>query len=336
MTFRAWAPGRVNLIGEHTDYSGGLVMPMAIQLGTTIEGELLDGRIRLRSELEPDALDVVLPIDDPSVVEPPWGRYVAGVASELGAEVGMDAVVRSTVPPGAGLSSSAALEVATAYALGAGDDWTPAEIADIARRAEIRATGVPCGIMDQLASACGRAGHALLIDCETLTIEPAALGDDVAVVVIHSGQERRLAGSEYATRRAEVEAAVAIVGPLKDTDPDLDRIADEVVRRRARHVLTENRRVRGFADALSAGDLVAAGRLMDDSHRSLRDDFEVSTPVLDELVGQLRSIDGVYGARLTGAGFGGCVVALCRPDVDPTPPGLRGWMVEASDGAAVA
>ncbi|MFN8052956.1 MAG: galactokinase [Acidimicrobiales bacterium] len=337
MDIRAWAPGRVNLIGEHTDYTGGLVFPMAIHLGTAVEGRRLDGRIVLRSESEADPLDLALPIADAASVDPPWGRYVAGVAAALGTTTGLDGVVSSTLPLGAGLSSSAALEVAVALALGAGESRTPLEVARLARAAEEAATGVPCGIMDQLASACGLDGHALLVDCATSEITPVRLPDDVRIVVIHSGQERRLADSAYERRRRQCEAAAAIIGPLRDASAeDVDRIDDDTLRRRARHVITENARVLAFASALGAGDLVEAGEAMVDSHRSLRDDFEVSTDVLDDLVAHLLTVDGVYGARLTGAGFGGCVVAMCRPDVDPTPPGRRGWVVRPSRGAHLA
>jgi len=323
----AWAPGRVNLIGEHTDYTGGLVLPMAIDLGITLRFEPLDGRIELTSDAEADPVAVDLPVSDPSLVTPPWGRYVAGVAAELGSTVGMRGMVSSTLPIGAGLSSSAALELAVAVALGA--SGSPLEIATACRAAEERATGVPCGIMDQLASAAGIEGHALLIDCRTGAITPTRIPDDIDVVVIHSGQRRSLAGSAYAERRAQCAEAEAAIGPLRDASlSDLPRIENPVARARARHVIGENRRVVEFADALQANDLVAAGELMADSHRSLRDDFEVSTDVLDGLVQRLLVTPDVHGARLTGAGFGGCVVALCEPGAL-----TEGWTVTASAGA---
>jgi len=323
----AWAPGRVNLIGEHTDYTGGLVLPMAIDLGVTLRFEPLDGRIELTSDAEADPVAVDLPVSDPSLVTPPWGRYVAGVAAELGSTVGMRGMVSSTLPIGAGLSSSAALELAVAVALGA--SGSPLEIATACRAAEERATGVPCGIMDQLASAAGIEGHALLIDCRTGAITPTRIPDDIDVVVIHSGQRRSLAGSAYAERRAQCAEAEAAIGPLRDASlSDLPRIENPVARARARHVIGENRRVVEFADALQANDLVAAGELMADSHRSLRDDFEVSTDVLDGLVQRLLVTPDVHGARLTGAGFGGCVVALCEPGAL-----TEGWTVTASAGA---
>ncbi len=327
---RAFAPGRVNLIGEHTDYTGGLVLPMAIQLGTTVVGDVLDGRITLRSDRFDAPLDLELPVGDPSTVEPSWGRYVAGVAAETGATIGLDGAVTSDVPMGSGLSSSAALEVATALALGAAGG--PLEVAELCQRAEHRATGVPCGIMDQLAAAAGVEGHAMLIDCHALTIDPVHMPDDLAVAVVHSGQHRELRSSAYAARRAECERAEATIGPLRLAAPDAwTAIEDRVVAARARHVIGENQRVRDVATALRAGDAEAAGQSLLDGHRSLRDDFEVSTPVLDALVDQLAATRGVWGARLTGAGFGGCVVALCEPGTD-----IAGaWWVRPSAGATL-
>lgn len=328
---RAWAPGRVNLIGEHTDYTGGLVLPMAIDLGTSITFERRVGQVRLRSDAVPGEVRFDLPVKDPASVEPVWGRYVAAVASELDHPQGVDGTVSSTVPVGSGLSSSAALEVAAALALGSTDP--PPALAARCQRAEQRATGVPCGVMDQLASAAGVEGHALLIDCHDLSLRPVPMPPDAAVVVLHSGQARTLAGSAYAERRAQCEAAEEAIGPLRSASvADVDRISDPLARRRARHVVGENARVRAFAEALASGDLGGAGQLMAESHASLRDDFEVSTPALDQLVDRLLGTDGVYGARLTGAGFGGCVVALCRPGMVPAgPAGV--WPVRASAGA---
>ena len=328
-TIRAEAPGRVNLIGDHTDYMGGLVLPMAVQMGTAITATRGGGRIELTSARVPGLLSVPLPVQDPATVEPSWGRYVAGVAAVLGATEGLVGTVESDLPLGSGLSSSAALEVATALALG--DDGSPLEVARRCQMAEQRATGVPCGIMDQLASTAGVRGHALLIDCATMEITPVPVPDRASVWVVHSGQERRLVGSAYADRRAECERAAAVVGPLPSAALDrIDELDDPVARARARHVRTECDRVQDFAAALSAGDLATAGALMVASHRSLRDDFQVSTDGLDRLVEELCALDGVHGARLTGAGFGGCVVALADPGVE-----LRGWQVHAADGARV-
>ena len=324
---RAYAPGRVNLIGDHTDYMGGLVLPMAVDLGTTVTGRLGGARLRLRSDGFDDILDVGLPVADPAAVTPGWGRYAAGVAAELGAEVGLDGSVTSTVPAGGGLSSSAALEVAVALALGA--DLPAVELADLCRRAETAATGVPCGIMDQLCSVAGVEGHALLIDCTTLDVTPVPVPHDATVWVVDPGEPRALAGSAYAERRATCESAARLVGPLPRADmAAIESLDDPVLRARARHVRTECDRVHGAAAALVAGDLVRAGQLMVESHRSLAVDFEVSTPGLDRAVERLLAVDGVYGARLTGAGFGGNVVALARPDVD-----LPGRRVRPSAGA---
>jgi len=329
-----WAPGRVNLIGDHTDTTGGLVLPMAIDLGIALEVEPLPRRISLTSDAQPEPLELDLPVVDPRTVRPAWGRYVAGVAAQLESTDGVRGTVTSTLPQGAGLSSSAALEVAAALALGGPSD--PRELAALCRDAEEAASGVPCGIMDQLTSAAGVEGHALLIDCHTLDITPIPLPPSVAITVVHSGQERELAGSAYAERRAQCEAAEAVIGPLRAaTSEDLARLEDPVIRRRARHVVSENDRVRRAARALVDGDLGTLGEAMARSHASLRDDFEVSTPVLDELVEELSAMPGVVGARLTGAGFGGCVVVAHDPGVAPGA-GRRAWRVRASAGATVA
>jgi len=326
----AHAPGRVNLIGDHTDYAEGLVLPMAIDLGTTVTGRREGDRVVLASGTEPEAAIVDLDVADPAAASPAWARYVAGVVAELRPGTGLTGTVATTLPVGAGLSSSAALEVAVALALGF--DGEPLALAQLAQAAEQRASGVPCGIMDQLASAAGVAGAALLIDCRSLDVTPVPLPDDVEVRVVHSGQERQLAGSEYAERRAAVEAAAARLGPLRDhDDPGVaDRLDDPVLQRRARHVIAENARVRSVVRSLAAGDLDAVGAAMAASHASLRDDFEVSTPVLDALVERLVATPGVIGARLTGAGFGGCVVALTRPGALD-----EGWLVRPAAGASV-
>lgn len=331
MRLRAYAPGRVNLIGDHTDYAGGLALPMAIDLGTTVLGEVRGDRVVLRSHQDAEPATLPLRIAEPEQADPPWARYVAGVIAELEPERGLIGVVDSTIPLGAGLSSSAALELAVALALGF--EGTPRELAELGQRAEQRSTGVPCGIMDQLTSACGRSGHALLIDFASLDIEYVPVPPEAEVVVVHSGRARELAGSAYGERRRQTEAAAGVVGPLRDMEVELlDRIDDPVVRRRARHVLTENDRVARFAEAFADHDLPAAGALMVESHRSLREDFEVSTGALDALVDRLMETDGVHGARLTGAGFGGCVVALC----DAGALADEGWHVRASAGAHVA
>jgi len=326
---RAFAPGRVNLIGDHTDYTGGFVLPMAVEWGTTVEAQRDGDQVELVSDQDPRPAVMGLVVDDPAAMEPAWARYVAGVVAVLEPAAGLTGTVRTTLPVGAGLSSSAALEVAVALALGF--DGGPVELARACQRAENLASGVPSGVMDQLAATAGTAGHALLIDCSSLAITPVAIPPGVEVVVLHSGQSRTLAGSAYAERRAQCEAAVAVVGPLREASAsDLAAIDDEVVRRRARHVVTENDRVLAFVECLAAGDLAGAGRLMTASHSSLRDDFEVSSPALDRAVERLAAGPGVYGARMTGGGFGGCAVALA----DAGSP-VEGWRLHPSDGATV-
>jgi galactokinase len=314
------APGRVNLIGDHTDYNDGFVLPLAIDLECVVRAAPHE-RVRLRSlELELEG-EVDLPADgsaEPREV-PGWGRYAAGVVRALAERgrpaAGLDAVVSSSVPAGSGLSSSAALEVGLALALSdaAGFELAPLELALACQEAEQIATGVPCGIMDQLSSIAGRQDHALLIDCRDLSIRPLPLPEELAVVVVHSGLPRELADSAYAERRAACEAAAARLGltALRDATPE--QVAADP---RARHVVSENARVLEAAEALAAGDHARLGRLLSESHASLRDDYEVSTPELDALVAALEAA-GALGARLTGAGFGGCVVALApRPDAE--------------------
>ncbi|MEI7754671.1 MAG: galactokinase [Actinomycetota bacterium] len=327
--FVARAPGRVNLIGDHTDYTGGLVLPMTIDRWTVIEGSLSEGAITLTSADEPDPISITLPVDNPAIVEPRWGRYVAGVAAELGtAAMPIDGHVTTTIPVGAGLSSSAALEVAAALALGF--DGPAADLAQLARRAEHRASGVPCGIMDQLCIAAGVANHALLIDCHTLEIEAVPVPHN-ADVIVQFVAHRTLAGSEYAQRVSECELAERLIGPLRlATLALVATIGDPLIQRRARHVVSENQRVRDFAAALRTNDLATAGRLMIESHHSLRDNYETSTPAVDEAVRQMCATPGVYGARITGGGFGGCIVALAAPGTS-----TKGWVVRAVDGATI-
>lgn len=330
----AFAPGRVNLIGDHTDYVGGLALPMAVELGTTVRGTRRGDVVTLRSGERERTARVSIGVEDAHAIEPEWARYVAGVVLVLAPAVGFEGQVSTTLPVGAGLSSSAALELAVALALGF--DGAPMDLARLGQRAEQQASGVPCGLMDQLTSACGIAGHALLVDFGSDTFDPVAMPPDLDVVVVHSGQERTLTRSAYADRRRASEAAAEELGPLIDaTLAEVRSLRDPVVRRRARHVVTENARVRAVADALLAGDGPAAGNLLSESHASLRDDAEVSTAALDETVSRLMEIPGVLGARLTGAGFGGCVVGLTERGAVTDPAAItgRGWIVTAGAGA---
>jgi galactokinase len=317
-------------MGDHTDQTGGRVLPIAIDLGTRVEGVTGGDTVVLRSAWGGDEVRMPLTDVDPRA-HAGWARYAAGVVAEVRPAVGLEAAVDTTLPVGAGLSSSAALELALALALGF--EGSPAELAALGQRAEHAATGVPSGIMDQLASAAGVAGHALRIDCHAGSVDPIPLPDGLEVVVAHSGVRRALEHTPYAERVAELRAAEEVVGPLRLAGPDdLATLGDPLLRRRARHVVTENARVEAMVAALVAGDLPAVGRLLRESHASLRDDLEVSVPALDELVAVLEAVPGVAGARLTGAGFGGCVVAIAERGVD-VPAGLQAWRVQAADGA---
>jgi galactokinase len=317
-------------MGGHTDYAGGPVVPMAIDLATTIVGRRGHERVVLVSLDEPDAAEVPLEVADPESFEPFWSRYVAGVVAELRPTTGFIGEVATTIPIGTGLSSSAALEVAVALALIGDDRIDRTQVALACQRAENHAAGVPCGIMDQLTSLLGVGGHALLMDCTTLDVTPVRIPDGIAVVVIDSGERRELSGVGYAGRRADVERASELLGPLpKASLDDVERLEDDAVRKRARHVVTEIARVHAFVDALSSDNVAEAGALMTESHASLRDNQEVTTPALDALVARLTATPGVFGARLTGGGWGGCVVALTEEGVID-----EGWTVRPSAGAS--
>ena len=328
----ARAPGRVNLIGDHTDYTGGRCLPIAVDRWVDVSVEPVAGsrEVRLRSEAEGSEVRVPLDVTDPASIEPPWGRFVAAVVQEVRPAHGVRGVVQSSVPIGAGLSSSAALSVACALALGADADDRLA-LARLCQRAEHAARGVPTGLLDQLASVFGVAGHALAVDCATSAVIPVALPppEELEVVVV-PGPGRRLADTAYAERVAECRRAEAEIGPLAVADRDaVERLTDPVVRRRARHVVTENERVRACVEALTAGDLDRMGRLLDASHRSLSEDYESSTDVIDARCEGLRVRAGVFGARITGGGWGGAIVALARPGALDG----EGWVVRAVDGA---
>ena len=341
MSTVARAPGRVNLIGDHTDYTGGLVLPMAIDRDTTVTFTASPDVVLRSSDLAGE-VRFNLPATDAAAVQPPWGRYVAGVAAAMHERRmptrGFTGTVSTTVPIGGGLSSSAALEVAAALAFGI--DADAATIAAVCRRAEHIATSVPCGIMDQLTSVAGVKDHALLIDCHTLDITPIRIPECVSVWVV-AVSSRTLDGSEYPTRVAQCAAAEREIGPLRSADfASANNIADPVIRARARHVVGENERVRTFAAALVAGDAREAGNIMYEGHRSLSHDFETSTPTMDAAVDHFARVPGVHGVRMTGGGFGGCVVILADDDApiaDDAGAAGGGTMmrVRAADGASI-
>lgn len=336
------APGRVNLIGEHTDYNDGFVLPVAIDRDILVAAApRTDRTVRVYSMNFDQSTSFSLDRIDHDAGAP-WSNYVRGVAHfllEAGAKLpGIDAVIEGDVPVAAGLSSSAAIEVATARAFQAVGEvpLDDVELALLCQRAENQFVGVPCGIMDQFISTLGRRGHALLIDCRSLEYRPVALaGAPVSVVVADTTVRRGLAGTEYSVRRGQCDEAVTILGQLlpnvralRDvTVEDLARHRSAlpgVVARRAEHVVGENKRTVEGAAALERGDLIRFGQLMNESHTSLRDQYEVSCAELDVLVEAARSVDGVYGARMTGAGFGGCTVSLVRPDAVPAFVGQVG------------
>jgi galactokinase len=321
------APGRVNLIGEHTDYNDGFVMPVALDLSTAVAvGKRADRVLAIRSESFGEGCEFDL--DDPApLASHHWSDYVRGVAVMLqraGLRVsGADLLIRGDVPMGAGLGSSAAVEVATARALldASGETLPPVEIAKLCQRAENEFVGVRCGIMDQFAACHGNPGEALMLDCRSLEFRRAALPAGTRLVICNSMVKHELAGSEYNRRREECAEGARCLGVAALRDVTVDRLEecgrdlDQTVYRRCRHVVSENARVELAADALELGDLDRLGALMLASHRSLRDDFEVSCAELDLLAGLASALPGVYGSRMTGGGFGGCTVSLVQNEL---------------------
>jgi galactokinase len=346
------APGRANLIGEHTDYNDGLVLPLALDLETVLVGRRADGVVRLRSLDADGVAEVDLRTGAGSGTG--WGRYVTAVARVLldaGLPVrGVDGVVGTTLPVGAGLSSSAALELAVALALLEDDDVDRVELARLCQRAENEGVGVATGLMDQLACACGVEGCALLLDCRAVTVEPVPLPPGLAVLLVDSAVPRALQDTAYADRRRDCSRAAAALGvpALRDaTEADLDRLDDPVLRRRTRHVVTENARVTDAVDALRADDRPWLGELFAASQASMRDDYETSVPQVDLLVDLAVGTDGVVASRLTGGGFGGCTVQLVEAEraeqvrrrllaayVERTGLPARAWVSRAGAGAS--
>jgi galactokinase len=324
------APGRVNLIGEHTDYNDGFVLPAAIGLQSVVAvRRRSDNIVRMIAADFGDAaseFDLAEPIV--SDAAQPWSNYIRGVGAAMQAEGvelgGLDVIVAGDIPQGSGLSSSASLSVASGMAFGglfAPGRFDPTAIALIAQRAECDFVGMHCGNMDQLASAHGAAGHALLIDCRSLEVRPVALPDGIAILIVHSGITRGLVDGHYNERRAACEIVACELGAPALRDITLDQLEaarvdlDPIAYRRARHVITENARTLIAADAMVAEDLVTLGELMAASHASMRDDFEITLPAIDELVAVTSAAIGRRGgARMTGGGFGGAVVAQVEID----------------------
>jgi galactokinase len=317
------APGRVNLIGEHTDYNDGFVLPCAIGPATMVAvSKRNDNNVEVIAADFGDAGDqfsLELPLE--RNVEQPWADYVCGMISALQNEgcalSGAKIAIAGSLPKGAGLSSSASLEVALGKAMSAlaGIDIDNTRLAQIAQRAECDFVGTQCGIMDQLISAQGKAGHVLLIDCRNLGLTDVPVPDDVAIMIVHSGVTRGLVDGHYNARRRQCEAAAAAMGVPALRDADLELLAaaslDAVTKMRARHVITENQRTLDAADALAKSDLATLGMLMAQSHASMRDDFEITVPPVDALVAMLQKAIGAQGgARMTGGGFGGACVAV--------------------------
>lgn len=366
-TYAAFAPGRVNLIGEHTDYNDGFVLPVALTRNVCIVLRARpDDLVRIYSEEYDSWTEFSLAdLDNPS--NQAWGNYVRGVAWALkdrGHTIrGFDGVISGNVPRGSGLSSSAALEIAAAaaflYGSNINDELTGPEVAQAAQRAENEYVGVNCGIMDQFISVLGSKDHALLIDCRSLEYTLIPMPTNASLVIGNTKASRSLASSAYNERRAQCESGVATlqkvlpeIQALRDVSSaqllEHRSLLDPLIYQRCSHVVAENERVLQTVQALRDGDLVLVGKLMSESHRSLRDDYAVSSKELDAMVEVMQSCSGCYGARLTGAGFGGCAIALVAQGQEQIvadaifngyPKKTNIWpevyMTQASDGARV-
>lgn len=324
------APGRVNLIGEHTDYNDGFVLPAAVNLATYAAAAPRDDRrVRVYSIAFDETAEWKLDDPTPSAIAH-WSDYARGVTHALmrsGRMIcGADITLQGDLPMGAGLSASAAIEVVVGFALCAlsGVEIDRKELALLCQSAENDFVGMRCGVMDQMISCCGIAEHALLIDCRSLELSPVAIAPGARIVICNTMVRHELATSAYNQRREECETAVALLrealpGRAALRDMTLDDLAahgaalPETIFRRARHVVTENARVLEMAAALKTGDLARCGTLMNASHLSLRDDYEVSCAESDLMVSLAQRCEGVFGARMTGGGFGGCTVNLVAP-----------------------
>jgi galactokinase len=319
------APGRVNLIGEHTDYNDGFVLPCAIGPATMVAARSRhDGQVNvvaLDFDAATDSFAINMPIEKRA--DAPWSDYVRGTLDSLIRHghnlTGADMVIAGNLPQGAGLSSSASLEIATGYAMLslAGQEIDLSALAKMAQSAECDFVGCQCGIMDQLVSARGTAGHALLIDCRSLEVRDIAVADTIGIMIVHSGVSRGLVDGAYNERRLQCEDGARAMGVAALRDADTAMLAgakadmETLTFLRARHVISENARTLDAAEALTRGDLVSLGTLMAASHGSMRDDFAITVPAIDRLVAILQSAIGDEGgARMTGGGFGGAVVGV--------------------------
>jgi galactokinase len=294
---------------------------MAINRWTEISYEIADAVTTLTSADETGTVTFPQDAQFDAAFSPRWGRYVLAVAAQLANPRSINGHISTTIPVGAGLSSSAALELAVALALGS--KHSSQELALLGQRAEQLATGVPTGIMDQLCIASAREQHGTLIDCHTLNVQHIPIPEDIEIVVQFIAH-RTLEGSEYADRVAQCATAEALIGPLRmATLNDVATIPDSTIQQRARHVVSENARVTQFIDALSQNDYAAAGRIMNASHQSLAEEFATSTKQMNDAVAAACATPGVLGARMTGGGFGGCIVLLCAPGTE-----VPGWRVQ--------
>lgn len=323
------SPGRVNLIGEHTDYNDGFVLPMAIDRSAWIALRPRNHHQVVVYSLDFDEFSAI-PLNEFQKSDVTWHEYLKGTAWALQnagyALRGWEGVITGDVPVGAGLSSSAAVEMVTARAFLAlsGTEWNAGEMAKLGQKTENQWIGVNSGIMDQMISAAGEAGHALLIDCRSLETRSLPVPADHAIVVLDTATRRGLVGTAYNERRAQCEAAARHFGVKALRDVSISEFEahaaelDETTRKRARHVISENQRTLDAADAMAANNPEKLGNLMIESHISMRDDFEISSPALNTMVEISLATDGCIGARMTGGGFGGCAVALVRDDAAQT------------------
>jgi galactokinase len=343
------APGRVNLIGEHTDYNDGFVLPVAVDRAAWLAASPREDAWATIRAVDMRNDEKTFPVDRVPSSDSSWADYPKGVVWALLEEglspVGINGVLTSDVPVGAGMSSSAAVEVTFAFAWNQLSEFglKLSEIALLCQKAENQYVGVNCGIMDQMISACGKAGHAMMLDTRTLERAYFSMPEGIAIVVADSMVRRALSGSEYNVRRTQCEQAVSViqkqqpeVSALRDVTPQqLERYQQqmpEIVYRRARHVVTENARVLRVSRALYEGRIEDVGQMLIEGHRSLRDDYEVSIAELDTLVEAAVEVEGCYGARLTGAGFGGCIIALAAEEAVPQVQAHLGEVYQATYG----